>query len=407
MYQHTNGGQRHVVIVGGGFGGIAAARKLLKNPRIKVTLITDSEYFRYNPAMYRVATGYKRQEAILPIRELLPDSPNLDLIVASVERIRRESRTIIDSDSQRHHYDYAILAIGVVTSFFGIPGLDKFAYGIKSPAELQRLHDHLHEQLVSGHHLDKNYVVVGGGPTGVELSASLKSYLKLTARQHHIGHSHVQLELVEAAPRLLPSFNPKVSRVVEAKLKRMGVKVLTNSKVGTETAKSLSVAGRSIPTKTVVWTAGVTNHPFYKANSKEFTLSQRGKVEVNEHLRVDLHTYVIGDNAETQYSGTAQTAVRQGHYAANDITSRLDGKEPRPYKHIKPAYVVPVSANWAVLQYGNLVFTGFLPSLVRRAADLIGYADIMGWPKAIKIWFNSSAKSPECLECAKSEAVRS
>lgn len=389
---------RQVVIVGGGFAGIAAARRLSREKGIELTLVTDSENFRYNPALYRVATGYLRQQAIIPIKDLLPK--NVKIVIGTATKIDREHRTISTLDGKFLMYDFLIVALGVVTSYFGIKGLEQYAYGIKSSAEITRLHDHLHHQLIDERHLDKNYVIVGGGPTGVELAAGLVSYMKDQARQHKLRRTKVHIELVEAAPRLLPMMRPRTSAVVLKRLKKLGVKVMLDTKVEAESNHLLTANGRAIPTSTVIWTAGVTNHPLFKAKSTVFELSKRGKVIVDQHLRVDKHTYVVGDNAETRFSGLAQVAVKQGHYAAADIAARLDRRKNRPYHSSIPVYVIPVGRNWAVMEWRFLTVKGALISLVRRAADLIGYTDIMGWKKALKIWMHTDDKPKNCKRCA-------
>ena len=388
---------KQVVVAGGGFGGIVAARKLAKIKNLEVILVTESEQFRYCPSMYRVATGYLRRQAIIPIADLLPT--NVKIVISKVEHINRTARVLSLSNGHSLQYDYCILSLGVATSYFGISGLEEFAYGIKSVSDLSKLHDHLHQQLVAAHRPDTNYVVVGGGPTGIELSASLISYLKKLAKDHHVKHDHIKVELVEAAPRLVPMLSEKASKKAKKRLESLGIKVMVNSKVESETAKSLSVNGRSIPTKTVVWTAGVTNNPFYKQNERQFVFSKRGKIEVDAHLKVDPHVYVIGDNAETPYSGMAQVAILQGEYASEDISARMNHNKVKPFHNAPPVYVVPIGRNWAIMQWHGLVMGNFIGGMVRRAADFIGYSELMGPIAALKLWMQTDQKEDNCIDC--------
>lgn len=390
---------KHVVIAGGGFSGIVAARHLAKNKKLKVTLITDDENFRYCPALYRVATGYLRRQATISIHDLLPQRDNLEIVIASVYRIDRQKRIIKTVGGKSYKYDYAVLCLGVVTSYFGIAGLEKYSYGIKSIEAINQLHNHLHEQMLQTHHLDKNYVIVGAGPTGVELSAGLINYLRFIAKNHGIKKHHIKLELIEAADRVLPTFDKRASPKTLKRLRRLGITVLVSKKVEGETVKSLNVDGRSIPTHTVIWTAGTINHPFYKDNEKQFQLSPRGRVIVDEYMRVDDHLYVIGDNAETKFSGLAETAVRQSKYISHDISYRIAGIKPKVYEDVQPAYVVPVGSNWAVMQWRQFVLCGFLVAGIRKMADLIGYADVMGWSAAFKIWMQSDKMQESCPRC--------
>lgn len=390
---------KKVLIAGGGFGGIVAARQLAKNQGLEVTLITDSEFFRYCPSLYRVVTGYLRRQAIMHIRDLVPD--NIEVVVDKVTLIDRALRTLRTESGKTHQYDYVILSLGVVTSYFGISGLEQYSYGIKSIEDINKLHEHLHGQITSSGELDKNYIVVGGGPTGVELSAGLSAYLRTIAKKHRIKRHKVNIELIEAAPRILPSMHPTISKKATKRLRKLKVKVSVDSKVEGETASSLVVSGRSIPTQTVIWTAGVANHPFYKNNEDQFELSKRGKVVVNEHLQVDKHVFVIGDNAETTYSGMAQTAVHQGHYAAHALSLMAVDITPKAYAPKTPAYVVPVGRNWAVMQWGLIKTGGMMAGMMRRFADLIGYADVMSWSKAVSLWTRTDDIQETCPKCSR------
>jgi NADH dehydrogenase len=193
--------------------------------------------------------------------------------------------------------------------------------------------------------------------------------------------------------------SPRASRIVTKRLKKLGVKIMTGQKVESETSRSLHVNGRSIPTQTVVWTAGVTNNPFYKANEGQFNFSKRGKIVVDEFLTVDDHVYVIGDNAETPHSGMAQVAIMQAEYVGEDMARRLHRITRKPYHDTPPTYVVPVGKHWAILQRGPLVFGGMISAMVRSFADLIGYADVLGWGHSFRMWMQSDDLEETCEVC--------
>lgn len=388
---------KKIVIVGGGFGGVVAARKLSNVSGLSVTLVSDLETYRYSPALYRVATGYRKRVALTPLKQLLPES--VDLIHSKATHIDRKNKTIHLHDGQTIPYDTAILSLGVVTSYFGIPGLPELSYGIKDVNSLNKLRKHLHQELLQDQALDKNYVVVGGGPTGVELAAGMASYLRLLARKHHIKRRAVHLEIIEAAPRLLPVMSKRVSRLTQKRLKSLGVKVMTGKTVESESPETLHVSGKSIPTETVIWTAGMSNNPFYLENADQFEFSKRHKVIVDAFLRVDPDLFVIGDNAETTYSGLAQTAIHQANYAAKTIIREHKGRIPNVYRSHRPTYVVPVGGTWAILQYGPIVISGYLAYLVRKMADLIGYSDVMGIAKSVQIWRHFDDVEEQCPVC--------
>ena len=387
----------NVVIVGGGFGGIKTALELSKDKKIQVTLISDKDHFLFYPALYSTATGKSRKQSIIPLTKLFNRS-NVTLIQDTVTGIDTTRRYVITKNDQIH-YDRVVFALGVVTSYFGISGLDTYSYSIKSAHEIERFKKHLHSELTSAKHLDKNYIIVGAGPTGVELSASLAHYLERIAAAHRIKHSKIRLSLVEAAPRVLPRMSEHASALVKKRLNDLGVNVMTNKKVESEDDDSIIISGKDIPSKTVVWTSGVSNHPFFAEHGDIFPLAQNGRVVVDNHLKVTNHIYVIGDNANTPYTGLAQTAIHNGHYVAKAIIAEARKASLPTYKPKKNAVVIPVGDNWAILEYGPIRVTGFLAAWIRRAADLIGYLDFFPIFKAVDLWESGSEQTEECPAC--------
>ena len=390
-----------VLIIGGGFAGLRATRLLRKKWRkIDVTLVTDSTTFRYCPALYRSATGFRMRESVIPISQITRNYLNLNLVHQKVNYIDRAKKTVTLADGKELEYDYIIIAVGVVTSYFNIPGLEENSFSIKSPEGLQKLKTHLHKTLNDTGAPDTNYVVVGGGPTGVELSAALGTYLRDICKKHKTKKHAIHLELVEGAPRVLPVLNEKASKLTAKHLRKLGVKLILGDTVKGETSDSLTLADRTIPSHTVIWTAGVTNNPFFKENSSQFELNERGKVVVNEHLQVDDHTFVIGDNAATSYSGLAQTAVRDANYTAKSISLLIKNKNLKTYHQKKPISIVPAGKRWSVLQYNNFVIGGYIPNILREVADLIGYIDIMGVKQAFSVWLKRNTSEESCKKCS-------
>ena len=387
----------NVVIIGGGFAGVKTALELSKDKKLKVTLISDRDHFLFYPALYSTATGRSRKQSILPLTKLFNDT-NVTVIqdtVISVDAVRR----IIVTNDHQIRYDRAVFALGVVTSYFGISGLDTYSYSIKSAHEIDRFKKHLHEEMTNDKHLDKNYIIVGAGPTGVELAAALANYLKKITKAHNIKHSKIRLSLVEAAPRVLPRMSEQASSAVEARLRRLGVRVMTNKKVESEDDDSIIISGKDIPSKTVVWTSGVSNHPFFSEHADVFKLAKNGRVEVDPHLKADEHIYVVGDNASTPYTGLAQTAIYDGIFVARAIRAEAYDKPLPAYTPKKQPVVIPVGDNWAILEYGSVRVTGWPASLIRRAADLIGYMDFFPLSKAIKLWSTESQTEELCSAC--------
>ena len=386
-----------VVIIGGGFGGIKAAIELSKHTFVDVTLISDKDHFIYYPSLYAVATGGSRRQSFVSLSTILRGK-NVKIVVDKIEGYDPE-RKIIRGKNSEYSYDKAIFALGVVTSYFGIKGLDKYSFGIKSADEVTQFRKHLHDELVSERQVDKQYVIVGAGPTGVELSASLASHIAHIASAHKIRHNKIRIKLVEAAPRVLPRMSEDASHLVRKRLETLGVQVMTNEKVEWQDDDEVFVSGRSIPTHTVVWTSGVSNNPFFEQHNHLFTLAPNKKVVVNEHMMVNAHTYVIGDNAMTTYSGLAQTALHDALYVVKDIV-RAHNKHARPaYKAIKPPVVIPVGKRWAILEWNFVLIVDYIGHLIRRTADFIGYNDMLPLGLAFTTWKSEEQRDYNCDIC--------
>lgn len=388
--------KRKIVVVGGGFGGLKAALELCKDSRVDVTLIAENPDFRIYGLLYRVATGGSLKIASVPINELLAQK-NITLINAKATSIDREKRTIYTNDKQNFVYDAVIFAIGVTTNFFGIKGLEKYAFGIKTPRDAEALKEHLHQQLIYRGKPDLNYVVVGGGPTGVELAGVLPSYIHKICDQHGIPRRRVHVDLIEASPRLLPRMPRDVSRRVKRHLKRSGIHVQTKKVVQAQTADALMVDNKPIRSHTVIWTAGVTNNPFFQAQN--FQLATNHKVRVDQFLQAEPGIYVIGDNADTPYSGLAQVALGDGKFVAQNLIRILNGDDPKPYKAKKPIYVMPAGPRWAAVLWGKVRLYGRAGWILRRAADFVAYHDYEPWQSATQRWLAEAEEEESCQVC--------
>lgn len=389
--------QKRIVILGGGFGGIKAALELCKS-KFDVTLISDQKDFRYYPTLYHAATGGSLTASSIPLSEIFAGK-EIKIVHASAQKIDRDKKTVVTTGSKSYKFDHLIIALGVTTNYFGIKGLKEYAYGIKSVEEATRLRNHLHKTLLDEGKPDVNYVVVGGGPTGVELAGALPGYLNHIMRRHDIKKHSLHIDLVEGSPRLVPRMPKSYSKAVAKRLRKLGVTLYLNQNVSAETADQLETGAHSIKSHTVVWTAGVTNHPFLKANN--FILDDHGRVIVDDYLQAEDNIYVIGDNAATPYSGMAQTALYDGVVVAHNLKRMSGGKSPRKYQPKQPIYVIPVGHGWAIVLWGRLQISGRLGWWLRSAADFVGYHDYEPWWPAAKLWAAESAESDDCAECSK------
>jgi NADH dehydrogenase len=390
--------KRQVLILGGGFGGVKAALELSQSPAYEVTILSDFENFRYYPTLYRAAMGGSKTISSFPLREVFKDKP-VKLTHGSAKTIDRQKKIVKTNSGKSYHYDILIVALGVVTNFFGIKGLAKYAYGIKTLEQARQLRDHLHRQLVEDNKPDVNYVIIGGGATGVELAGELPGYMRHIMRTHGIKKKTVNVELVEAEQRLMPKMPKPYSQAVAKRLRRLGVKVHLGQKVQAQTADELMVNGKPIDSHTVVWTAGVTNHPFLKAN--DFGLSGHGRVITDRYLQSEPGIYVIGDNADTPYSGMAQTALHDGSFIGRNLLRMASGKPARAYRPKTPIYITPVGPNWAAMAWGHTQVYGWAGWVMRSAADLVGYHDLQPLLPASKRWLAMADTEESCAICFK------
>lgn len=393
--------KQRVLIVGGGFGGVKAALELAGDERFEVTLLSDDSDLRYYPTLYHTATGSRRANSSIPLTAIFAGK---DLVIARGEAktLDRKTKTVTTADGTVYPYDSLILALGVITNYFGIPGMQEHAYSIKSQAEVARFKAHLHKQLAEDHQPDLNYVIVGAGPTGIELAGVLPGYLRYIMKNHDIKRRAVHVDLIEAAPRLLPRLPKETARLVGRQLKRLGVRLYVGSAVQAASEGELTVNGRAIRSHTVIWTAGVTNHPFFAEN--KFVLINRGKVATDIYLQAEPDVFVIGDNANTPYSGLAQTALRDGTFVARNLKRKADAKDYKSYAAKKPVTVIPAGPRWAAVLWGRLHLYGWLGMFVREAADLVGFHDLEPWKKATKQWYSEFTIEDDCEICAAAAA---
>jgi NADH dehydrogenase len=376
----------NITIVGGGFGGIKTALELAEDRSNQITLITDRPDFQYYPALYSAATGHSHLESWVPLGTIFAGKHNIHVHIDAIESIDPKAKTLKGNSGVVYNFEQCVLALGTVTTYFGIKGLETYAYGIKSTAEIKRLKQHIYIDIAENHTIDKHYIIVGAGPTGVELAAALGSYLGLMCEHYGVKKPKIQIDLIEAAPRILPRMSERSSKKVQKRLEKLGVNVQTGKTVEAASADDLTVSGNSIDSRTIIWTSGVANHPFYKNNAEQFEFAKNGRIVVDEYMQASKNIYVIGDNAATPYTGLAQTALHDAMFVSSNLKRQAKHKKPQTYKAVMPPVVVPVGENWAVFEWHGLRLYGWSASLLRRAADFIGYSDMLPLGQALGVW---------------------
>lgn len=386
-----------VLIVGGGFAGVKVAQELSEKEYFSVTLLSDRHNFHYYPSLYHTATGGTVAESSIPLTELFAGK-KVQIVHTQATTLDRNKKLVHASDKKTYPYDVLVLALGSVPNYFGIKGIKEYAYSINTPEEARRFKNHLHKQLDSDHKPDLNYVVVGAGPTGIELSGALPEYLREVMRAHGIKNRAIHIDLIEAAPKLLPRMPKTMSRAVAKRLRQLGVKLYLEQKVEGETADALMVNGKPIQSHTVIWTAGTTIPPFFAKNS--FELSPRHKVVVDTYLQADADVYVLGDNAETTHSGMAQTALYDALFVSRNLIRQTEGRLMERYKPKTPIYVIPAGTGWAAVLWGKKQFYGLIGWILRNLADLRAFADYTPWWKAGRQWLTTLEAEEDCTICA-------
>jgi NADH dehydrogenase len=389
--------RRKILVVGGGFGGIKSCLMLAKNPNFEVTLITDNPNFRYYPTLYRTATGGVDQLSSIPLEQIFRKLP-ISIRIGSVSTVDRTSHIVKTAD-QSFSYDILILALGVKTNYFHIDGLEKYSYGIKTIEDANRLKKHLHNQITDNLEPDLNYVVIGGGPTGVELAAILPSYITKILKNHQLSERPIHVDLIEATDRMLPRSPKDLSKKVEKHLVKLGINLYTDTVVESETSGRLLANNKPILSHSVIWTAGVSNHPFFLDN--KFNLSKHGRVIVDQYLQTEPDIYVIGDNADTRYSGLAQTAIYDAEFVSTNLTRQVKNLKPLRYKPKQPIYVFSAGPNWSAVLWGKTKIYGLLGSWLRQMADIVGFHSFEPWQLALKQATMEMESEDDCPICDK------
>jgi len=364
-----------VVIVGGGFGGLAAARSL-KHAPVRIILIDRSNHHLFQPLLYQVATsGLAAADIAQPIRSILRDQTNTEVFLDEVKKIDTANRLVVTGDLT-FRYDYLVLACGARHSYFGKDEWEQYAPGLKT---LRDAIDIRHRILAAFEIAEKasdpeerkqatTFIVVGGGPTGVEMAGAISELARFTLRKdfRHINPADARVILVEAAPRVLPPFDPSLSEKALEQLKTLQVDVRLNAKVTKVTEDYVEVDGVPIPTRTVIWAAGNMASPLGKQLGVE--LDRQGRVVVNPDLSIPNHpeVFVAGDMAFAKRAngapvpGVSPAALQGGRHVARNIIRLLKGKSTEPFRYLDKGSMATIGRNAAVADLHVFKFGGLL-----------------------------------------------
>ena len=388
----------HTVIVGGGFAGVKAALELSKKQLGKITLVSDEPYFLHHATLYATATGRDTGASVIDLEDVFALHHDVTVVHDSMKSLDWQRKLVV-CNTQDIHYDSLVLALGSVTNYFGVKGMERHSYGIKSLNEVMTLRKHLHDEVVVDQHKDNSYFVIGGGPTGVELAAAISEYVRDVAAAHHIKRGIPKITLVEADTRLLPKLSITASHKVTCHLEKIGVTVMTNHKVESLSEAAVMIDGKKWPSHTVIWTSGVKNNPFFANHPEYFTLAKNGRVQVNRFLEAFKDVYVLGDNADTRYSGRAYTALQDAIFIADHLERRATKKTLKPYKPARVSQSVPVGHNWAYVEKYGIYLDGKSGYFVRRMIELANLRSLLPHNQALSAWHAYDKRDASCELC--------
>ena len=397
-----------IVIVGGGFAGISAALSLAKraSPKTKIRLISKISHFEYHAALYRVVTGRSPLEVCIPLSEIF-SGQRVEVVEDEIVGVSLKKKVLTGKHGSTYNYDYLVLALGSETSYYEIPGLKKLSYGFKSIPEALELKRHLHEEMGRSRVLSKeekvramHLVVVGGGASGSELAGELAVYTEGLAKSHGIDPAVVTIDLIQSNNRLLPDLPEAISEKVELRLRKLGVNIFLNRRVVKEEIETVYLKDMRLNTKTVIWTAGVVINSRYK-KTKGLKIGETGNVEVNKYLSPKKYSrvFILGDAAQTPYSGMAQTAIYDGEFVANNILRIISGNKMSAYSPKPVSYAIPVGPGWAAVLWRGFKFYGRLGWFMRKFADFRFFASILPLSKALDAFRHGKTVCESCGIC--------
>ncbi len=376
-----------VVIIGGGFGGLEAA-KALRKADVRVTLLDRHNHHLFQPLLYQVATAALSPADIAePLRHILRKQENAEVILGEAERIDVHRKKVITADGELD-YDFLIVAAGARHSYFGHDKWEKFAPGLKSLDDALEIRRRMLMAFEIAEKTDDDevrraamtFAVVGGGPTGVEMAGAIAEIARVTLVRdfRHIDSSQARVILLDAAPRVLPMLDPELSESARRQLYDIGVEVRLSTPVEKLSEEGVQIkGGEKIPARTVIWAAGNVASPL--GASLGVPLDQQGRVIVGEDLSIPGHheIFVIGDQAHfapgggTPLPGLSPVAMQQGRHVASNIRVLLAGGWTQRFEYFDKGTMATIGRHRAVADAGFMRFSGWLAWLAWLFIHLI------------------------------------
>jgi NADH dehydrogenase len=399
--------RKRVLIIGGGFAGVAAARAL-KRANVDVLLVDRRNHHIFQPLLYQVATAVlSPSEIAAPIRQLEAKQKNLSVLLAEVKGINLGARTVDATfpviGSRTLEYDYLVIAAGMRPSYFGHDEFARFAPGLKSLDDAETIRTKILSAFELAESTDDpkerarqmTFVLVGAGPTGVELAASIAQLASVTLRNNFrkINPAQSRIVLLDGGTRILPTFAESLSRKATRRLTKLGVEVSTGVKVEKVDEQGVIAAGVRIDSGTVLWTAGVSASPVVKMLGTQTDRAGRAFVGAFMDIPAAPNVFVAGDAATVSQDGhpvpgVAQAAIQQGRFVGRVIANRVKGrKDDRPFRYRNKGNMAVVGKNFAILESGHLRSSGFVTWLIWVVLHVLSLPQLQNRFRVQTQWF--------------------
>ncbi|MBV6477361.1 MAG: Demethylphylloquinone reductase NdbB [Ignavibacteria bacterium] len=369
--------KKHVVIIGAGFGGLQAVKKLSKEKCLNVTLIDKKNHHLFQPLLYQVATAVLSPADIaIPTRSLMHRKKNVTILMDEVTSIDIKNKIIVLEDKEIS-YDYLILAAGARTGYFGKTDYMKYTYGLKNLQDALRIRNKILTSFEEAENHPENaekllkFIIIGGGPTGVELAGSIAELSNHIIREEfrNIDTSKADIKLIEASSDLLATFNRELSVYTKLRLEKRNVRVILNTRVIKIEPNKVFVKGiegeNEFEASLIIWTAGVEAVPL--TIDTGLPVGRNNRLKVNRYCSFDNHPeiFAIGDIAEFSEGGkilpgVSAVAMQEGRYAARAIIDEIKGREKKPFIYFDKGNMATIGRKDAVAELGGFKLTGFM-----------------------------------------------
>lgn len=393
---------KKVIIVGGGFGGINTAKTLADNPHFSVTVIDQKNYHLFQPLLYQVATaGLNPADIAAPIRAQFSSDSNIEVRWGKIEKVHLEQKTV-SCDGENLKYDYLVMACGARHSYFGHPEWEEFAPGLKTieqATEIRRRILTAFEQAENERDLviQKSlltFVIVGAGPTGVELAGAIAEISRtvLVKDFKKIDSSKARIILVEAGEKVLPAFTDSLSKKAKQDLSDLGVEVQTSSRVMDINERGVLIGSHFITTKNVFWAAGV--QATMMSFEPQVSLDRSGRVNTKSDLSLSNYpdVFIIGDMASVEAGpgktlpGLAPVAIQQGIYVGKIISDSLKSRVRKPFSYVDKGQMATIGKNRAILEFKGIKIHGFLAWLAWLLVHIFYLVGFKNRLSVMSIW---------------------